>query len=229
MLFLVVSNILLFLSQGQIPASDQVEPARKKTKVSETKDKYEPPWRQFAGDDSPLLAPPDSPDMDSPTSSIIDPSSRLIIDSPVLTIVESPVSPTMDSPASPTLESPTSPVMESPASPTPDNPKATNTKRAYTPVVIPAVSTVTITRRDPRTAASRFPGQSSGTSGPSNTTHNQSVAYAPLKETRLAMSSAPASLQPPINTLPKSILMKPSTSTDPRLYNTSSRYKSVHI
>uniref|UniRef100_A0A8P4G2L5 TFIIS central domain-containing protein n=1 Tax=Dicentrarchus labrax TaxID=13489 RepID=A0A8P4G2L5_DICLA len=189
---------------GQILAGDEEEPTKKKPKVSEARDKYEPSWRRPAGDDSPLRAPPDSPDMDSPTSFLMDPSSRLTIDSPVLTIVESPASPIMDSPASPTLESPASP-------------------RAYTPVVIPAVSTVTISRRDPRTAASRFSASSSGTSGPSNTTHNQSAQYAPLKETKSASPSALASSLPPTKTLPKSILMKPSSMADPRLYGTSLR------
>ncbi|KAI3357554.1 hypothetical protein L3Q82_015971, partial [Scortum barcoo] len=199
---------------GQILAGDE-EPAKKKPKVSETREKYEPSWRKPAGDDSPLRAPPDSPDMDSPTS-------RLIIDSPVLTIVESPASPTTDSPASPTLESPASPVMQSPASPIPDAPKSSVSKRAYTPVVIPAVSTVSITRRDPRTAASRFSASSTSTSGPSNTTHNQSAPYALLKETRSASPPAPTSTLP-TKSLPKSILMKPSSSADPRLYGTSSR------
>ncbi|KAG7228157.1 hypothetical protein INR49_013440, partial [Caranx melampygus] len=140
---------------GQIPPMEEDEPAKKKPKVSETRDKHKPLWKKSGGDDSPLHAPPDSPDMDSPESPLLDPSSRLIIDSPALTIVESPASPTMDSPASPTSESPASPAIESPASPTPDTPKATIPNRAYTPVVIPVVSTVNITRRDPRTAANR--------------------------------------------------------------------------
>uniref|UniRef100_A0A3Q3KQE4 Death inducer-obliterator 1 n=1 Tax=Monopterus albus TaxID=43700 RepID=A0A3Q3KQE4_MONAL len=175
------------------------------------------------GDDSPLQAPPDSHDMDSLTSSLLDPPSRLLIDSPARTIVESPASPTMDSPASPTLESPASPVMECVASPNPDNPKVATSKRAYTPVVIPTVSTVTITRHDPRTAANRFSALFSSTSGPSNTTHNQSDPYAPLKEASSAPPSAPASSLPPVKTIPKSILMKPSSSADPRLYCTSAR------
>ncbi|XP_029291765.1 death-inducer obliterator 1 [Cottoperca gobio] len=184
---------------GQILAGEEEEPAKKKPKTSETKDKYEPSWRKCAGDDSPLRAPPDSPDMDSPTF-LMDNSSRLIIDVPALTIVESPASPVMDSPASPALESPASPVMESPASPTPDTPKTTSRKRSYTPVVIPAVSTVTITRRDPRTAASRFSASYSGASGPSNTTPNLSVSYAPLKETICASPSPPVSSRPPTET-----------------------------
>lgn len=208
---------------GQILAGEEGEPAKKKPRVSETRDKNEPSWRKSAGDDSPLQAPPDSHDMDSLTSSLLDPPSRLLIDSPARTIVESPASPTMDSPASPTLESPASPVMECVASPNPDNPKVATSKRAYTPVVIPTVSTVTITRHDPRTAANRFSALFSSTSGPSNTTHNQSDPYAPLKEASSAPPSAPASSLPPVKTIPKSILMKPSSSADPRLYCTSAR------
>lgn len=201
---------------------EEEEPAKKKPKLSDTRDKRDPPWRKTAGDDSPLRAPPDSPDMDSPTSSLFDPSSRLIIDAPALTIVEAPASPIMESPASPTLDSPASPVMESPASPTPDAVKSTAQKRAYPPVVIPAVSTVSITLRDPRTAAGRFSAPSSGPSGPGNAT--RSVHYAPLKEATSASPSAPAPCPPPMKPLPKSILMKPSSSVDPRLYGTSSRY-----
>uniref|UniRef100_A0A3B5A685 Death inducer-obliterator 1 n=1 Tax=Stegastes partitus TaxID=144197 RepID=A0A3B5A685_9TELE len=164
------------------------------------------------GDDSPLRAPPDSPDMDSPISSLMEPSSHFTIDPPPLTIVESPASPVMDSPASPTLESPASPVMESPASPTPDTPKAATQKREYTPVVIPAVSTVTITRRDPRTAASRFSASSSSASRSSSTTHNEGAPYAPIKEATASHSAQAPSL-PPTITLPKSILMKPSSTS----------------
>ncbi|KAK5894952.1 hypothetical protein CesoFtcFv8_011592 [Champsocephalus esox] len=198
---------------GQMLSGEDEEPAKKKPKISDTRDKYERSWRKCAGDDSPLRAPPDSPDMDSPTS-LMDYSPRLIIDAPALTIVESPASPIMDSPASP--------VMESPASPTPDTPKTTTQKRSYTPVVIPAVSTVTITRRDPRTAANRS-SSSRGTSSPSNTTNNQSVSYSLRQETTSASPSAPTYLGPPTKPLPKSILMKPSSSADPRLYGTSSR------
>lgn len=200
-------------------AEELEEPVQKKQKVSEMRDKREPYWRMSKGDDSPLRAPPDSPDMDSPTSSMTEPSSHLAADCP-LTIVESPASPIKDSPASPPLESPASPVMESPASPTSDISQMT-TSRPYAPVVIPAVSTVTITRRDPRTAASRF---SSLTSGPSNTARKKSAPYAPLKDCSSTPPLAPPLTLPPTNKLPKSILMKPSSSADPRHYGTSSRY-----
>uniref|UniRef100_A0A3Q0QPE3 Death inducer-obliterator 1 n=1 Tax=Amphilophus citrinellus TaxID=61819 RepID=A0A3Q0QPE3_AMPCI len=174
-------------------------------------DKHEPSWKKTAGNDSPLLAPPDSPDMDSPASSLLDPLSHFNIDPPPLTIVESPASPIMDSPASPTLESPASPTMESPASPTPDTSKATVPKRAYIPVAIPSVSTVTITRRDPRTAANRFSASSSSNFGPSNTTHKHSAPYAPIKE-NIVSNIAPSTTLPTTKTVPKSILMKPSSS-----------------
>lgn len=161
-------------------------------------------------------------------SSLMDPTSRLIIDSPALTIVESPASPTTESPASPVLESPASPVMECPASPNQDTPKATKPKTEYTPIVIPAVSTVTITRRDPRTAASRFSALSGNTAGQGSTTYNQPTPYASVKKISSALPTPMVSSPTPTKTLPKSILMKPSSSKDPRLYGTSSRYlKSV--
>ncbi|KAM9342430.1 LOW QUALITY PROTEIN: death-inducer obliterator 1 [Pholidichthys leucotaenia] len=207
---------------GQILATEDGEPAKKKPKLSVSKEKNEPLWKKMAGDDSPLRAPPDSPDMDSPTYSLKEPSLHFNLDSPTLTIVESPASPTMDSPASPTLESPASPIMESPASPTPETSKATAPKKAYTPVMIPAVSTVTITRRDPRTAASRFSASLSSMPGPSNTCLNQAAPYAPIKETA-ASHMVPATVLPPSKPLPKSILMKPSSKAEPRLYGTSSR------
>ncbi|XP_078479204.1 death-inducer obliterator 1-like, partial [Lampetra planeri] len=198
---------------GQIIPGEEEEPVKKKSKVSVSIDKPYSRWRKSAGDDSPLRAPPDSPDMDT--------SSCLIIDSP-LTIVESPASPTLDSPASPTIESPASPVMESTSSPNPDAPNARTPQRAYAPVVIPVVSTVTITRRDPRTAANRISATSSSSSRPVTMTHNQSGQYAPLKEGTSAVLSAPASSRRPTQT-PKSILMKPSSSAHPRLYDTSAR------
>ncbi|XP_051913014.1 uncharacterized protein LOC127595506 isoform X1 [Hippocampus zosterae] len=200
------------------------EPPNKKSKVSESSVKHFSRWRKSAGDDSPLRAPPDSPDSpDFSSPSIFDPSSRLVIDTSDFSVVESPASPVMDSPASPTLESPASPVMESPASPVSDASTTTTSKRTYTPVVIPAVSTVTITRRDPRTAASRSSASSFRTSGPTHTLKNQSAPYAPRTEDSSTSSSVPKLLVPPTKLLPKPILMKPSSSADPRLYGASSR------
>lgn len=207
-----VDALIEFLPKGQISAADEEEPIRKKARVSETRDRNYPSWRKSTEEDSPLQAPPESPDLDSPALFIMDTSSHLTIDSPVLTIVESPASPIMDSPASPVLESPASPTMESPASPTPDPPKASTSKSTFMPVVNPTVSTTTITRRDPRTAASRF-------SALSNT---QSAPYVPPIETRLVPQTAPGSLPPPTKMVPKSIL-KP-LSADPRFYSALSRY-----
>ncbi|KAM4610598.1 death-inducer obliterator 1 [Polymixia lowei] len=223
---------------GQIPAEEEEEPVQKKLKVSESRDKreyghsfYSSPaersWRGSGGDDSPLRAPPDSPDMNSPTSLLME-SPRLIIDTPALSIMESPASPVVDSPASPILESPASPVMESPASPTPDTPKAKTSVRSYTPVVIPAHSTVTISRRDPRTAASRSSSLSTGTSGPTNTAQSQGAPYGTVKDTISAPPLPPPMSLPPSSILPKSILMKPSSSADPRLYGASSRTMNSH-
>lgn len=212
-------------------AEEEEEPVQKKAKVSDSSDKREyghtsygkPPenqWRSCAGDDSPLRAPPDSPDMDSPPNPLLEPSSRLVIDSPELSIVESPTSPVQESPASPVLESPASPVMDSPASPTADGFKAKPSTKAYAPVVIPAVSTVTITRRDPRTAANRSPALPAGAPGLSRTTHNHTAPYA-----KVATPGPTMPLPPP--PMPKSILTKPSPSPDPRLYQPSSRYVGI--
>ncbi|XP_061545216.1 death-inducer obliterator 1 isoform X2 [Phycodurus eques] len=198
------------------------EPPNKKNRVSESSVKHYSRWRKSTGDDSPLRVPPDSPDFDY-SSSAFDPSCPLIIDTSDFAVVESPASPIMDSPASPTLESPASPVMESPTSPVSDTSKTTRSKRTYTPVVIPAISTVTITRRDPRTAANRSSASSRSTSGPITTLKNQSAPYAPPTEGTCTSPSIPQLTVPPTKLLPKPILMKPSSSADPRLYGTSSR------
>lgn len=183
--------------------NEEDEPAKKKAKLLETKDKYEIARRKSSGDESPLLAPPDSPNADSPTS-MIDPSS------PVLMIVETPASPTMESPASPIQESPASPIMDSPSSPDVNAPKAASVQRTYAPVGVPAASTVTFTRRDPRTAANRSSGPPIANLGPHNT-----VTYSPLTERDRQQQN---------KILPKSILMKPSSSVVPSLYGISSRY-----
>ena len=207
---------------------------QKRSKVSDPRDKRdygrtsyskppESPWRGCAGDDSPLRAPPDSPDMESPTNPLLDPSSRLVIDSPELSIVESPASPVTESPALPVLESPASPVMDSPASPTADGVKAKPPTRAYSPVVIPAISIVTINRRDPRTAANRSSALSSGPPGPSRPAQNQMAPYAALGVAS-SERTMPPSLPLPPPPMPRSILTKPSPSADLRLYQMSARY-----
>ncbi|XP_015239036.1 PREDICTED: death-inducer obliterator 1 isoform X2 [Cyprinodon variegatus] len=207
---------------GQIQNVEDEEPAKKKVKVSTSTHKTESSWRKLGGDESPLFAPPDMPEIDSPTSSPMEPSPHIDIDSPKLTIVESPASPVMESPTSPTLESPASPMMESPASPTAEGSTLPAPKRSYTPVVIPTVSTVTITRRDPRTAANRLTASLGGNSSLSNITTKQTAPYSAIKGPPTNSSTQPPSIPPP-KALPKSILMKPSSSTDPRLYGASSR------
>lgn len=210
--------ITFVLSLGQILAEELEEPAPKKKRVSEGK--HDHSWRNTKEDDSPLRAPSDLVYLDSPCSVM---SAHLTMGSPVFTIVESSASPTIqDSPASPTVDTPASPVMESPASPTSDD-LQTTPKKSYTPVVIPAVSTVTITRRDPRTAASRYSAVTNSIAPLSETGHHKSGPYIPSKDIGSTLPSAPPLSLPPATLVPKSILTKPSSSADPRLYGTSSR------
>lgn len=215
------------LPTGQMPEEEK-EPAQKRIKISDLRDKREyertsydqppdQPWRSCAGDDSPLRAPPDSPEP------LLDPSSRLVIDAPELSITETPASPVLESPASPVLESPASPVMESPASPTVDGFKSKPGHRAYAPVVIPVVSTVTISRRDPRTAANRSSSLSTGAPGVGRPAQSHAAPYGALKAASSSLTLPPATPLPP-PPMPKSILMMPSPSADPRLYQSSSRY-----
>ncbi|XP_072304764.1 uncharacterized protein [Eucyclogobius newberryi] len=203
---------------GQMLQEEVGEPAQKKKKVSE--DKREPLWKRSKRDDSPLRAPPDSPDSPVP---------HFTMGSPVLTIVESPASPvTQDSPASPTMDTPASPVMESPASPSSDDRQSAPMK-SYTPVVIPSVSTVSITRRDPRTAASRYTALTNSSAALSEREAQKSDSYFPLTDTSSPVQTAPPVSLPSITVLPKSILTKPSHSGDPRLYASSSRNSSPKI
>ncbi|KAM8830818.1 uncharacterized protein ACB058_018966 [Synchiropus picturatus] len=201
---------------GQLVPGNEEEPVKKKAKLSETKEPHYSRRPLSARGDSPLRAPPDLPDMDSPPLTIVEHPSRLVIDSPTLTIIESPASPMLESPASPVLESPASPLLESPASPNAEcNPVQ---HRAYAPVVIPSFSTVSATQRDPRTAAAR---QIPPSIDPTPTSvFVPPSSRPPLKEAQRA-PSAPSQQTPKL--MPKSILMKPSTLTDPRFYATPSR------
>uniref|UniRef100_A0A8C5DNN0 TFIIS central domain-containing protein n=1 Tax=Gouania willdenowi TaxID=441366 RepID=A0A8C5DNN0_GOUWI len=182
---------------GQKADLEVDEPAKKKPKMFTSRERKEPFWRKSSGDDSPLLAPPDSPETDSTAAFQLESPDRLIIDMP-------------------TLESPASPVIESPASPPSETSKTSAPKSSYTPVVIPAVSTVTITRRDPRTAASRF---LSSSSNPSSILTGSHVSD---KETTASLS-ATSSTQQLVKPLPKSILTKPSSIADPRPYGSLPR------
>ncbi|KAF5904924.1 death-inducer obliterator 1 [Clarias magur] len=135
-------------------------------------------------------------------------------------------------------------VMESPASPTTEDCSIEITQPDFAPPVIPAVSIVTITRRDPRTAGYRSapPPPSSSSSSSSSS----SVVPAPVPEPVPAPVPVPdppknlttisgdkeadveikavEPLQPPAPPppMPKSILMKPSASSISRFYSSPS-------
>lgn len=227
-------------ASGQITIDEEEEPEQKKTKFSASSSNrlsesnrdrqhygqswmygssQEGAWKNPTGGDSPLLAPPDSPILESPVSLVIDPRGRPFSETPASTFMDSPASPVLDSPTSPLQDSPSSPINDSPASPTQDNPIVKAPTRAYTPVMIPAVSTVTITRRDPRTAGNRPSAMATVSSTPAPPTP---ISYVPVRETVTWTKPAlplPPSLPP--QTIPKSILMKPSSSADARFYGTS--------
>ena len=105
------------------------------------------------------------------------------------------------------------PVMESPASPVPeDTQNAREESSDFTPIVIPEVSIVSITRQDPRTAGFRPAAKPSA---------RQAVTPSPSPT---PIINEPKQVQPPYPppppTVPKSILTKPSGSSV-RLYSTS--------
>ncbi|XP_041953172.1 death-inducer obliterator 1 isoform X1 [Alosa sapidissima] len=107
-----------------------------------------------------------------------------------------------------------SPVMESPASPVPEDiPDAGEESSDFTPIVIPEVSIVSITRQDPRTAGFRPAVKPS--------VHQPPIAPSPPTT---PVISAPKPVKPPLPppppVVPKSILMKP-TGSSVRLYSTS--------
>ncbi|MGH0174801.1 UNVERIFIED_CONTAM: hypothetical protein FKN15_002165 [Acipenser sinensis] len=114
------------------------------------------------------------------------------------------------------------PITDSPASPEqPSSPISTSS--SFTPIPIPAVSSVTIMHRDPRTAGYR----------PSVT-----VTPAPLivpTEAPPASTTAAGSkteitkpaMPPPPPAVPKSILLKPVSSPDTRYFSTSSSSVSI--
>ncbi|GAA6089410.1 death-inducer obliterator 1 [Tachysurus ichikawai] len=120
-------------------------------------------------------------------------------------------------------------IMESPASPTAEDCNAPKTPSAISPPVIPAVSIVTITRRDPRTAGYHSAASSSvvPASVPAPDHAPVSVPDPPkylttipnvketVKEPKAAECMQPPAL-PPL--MPKSILMKPSATSVPRFY-----------
>ncbi|XP_062872178.1 death-inducer obliterator 1 [Trichomycterus rosablanca] len=133
-------------------------------------------------------------------------------------------------------------IVESPASPTTEDCSTETALPVFTPPVIPAISIVTITRRDPRTAAYRsissastVPTESTSATAPSPVSvatptptpavnPPQSVLTKPKpkpsdKENK-EETKAPEPRPPPPPVL-KSILLKPSASTVPRIYDSS--------
>ncbi|KAG7477943.1 hypothetical protein MATL_G00074950 [Megalops atlanticus] len=103
------------------------------------------------------------------------------------------------------------PVSESPASPE-DTSMVATSSQSFTPVTIPAVSSVSITRRDPRTAGYRPPVTVTPAPPATSSTSEPSVM-----ETKVALPPPP----PPPPSAPKSILLKPASSPDTRFFSTS--------
>ncbi|XP_060793160.1 death-inducer obliterator 1 isoform X2 [Neoarius graeffei] len=133
-------------------------------------------------------------------------------------------------------------VMESPASPTTEECTAEITQPDFSPPVIPAVSIVTITRRDPRTAGYRSAPSPSVVSVPVpapvpvlvsasasipvpepaknlSTIPSEKETVKEAKATELLQPPAPPAPPPP---MPKSILMKPSVPAVPTFYSSPS-------
>uniref|UniRef100_A0AAR2JEY3 TFIIS central domain-containing protein n=1 Tax=Pygocentrus nattereri TaxID=42514 RepID=A0AAR2JEY3_PYGNA len=104
----------------------------------------------------------------------------------------------------------TDPIMESPASPTADDSSVETASSDFSPLVIPEVSVVSITRRDPRTASYR-PAPSPSVAATSAPPTPQCPPLMPTEKEAVEVTKAvdPLPLPPP-PPMPKSILMKPS-------------------
>ncbi|XP_073679702.1 death-inducer obliterator 1 [Garra rufa] len=115
------------------------------------------------------------------------------------------------------LDSPAldSDIIESPASPSGEDLASQTPSADFSPVLIPSVPIVSISRRDPRTAQYRQAPSSSGgpesVSNPQQPPHPVKNVAEPLKETHPPHVSV--HLPPPPPPMPKSILMKPSLDT----------------
>uniref|UniRef100_A0A3B4D3G2 Death inducer-obliterator 1 n=2 Tax=Pygocentrus nattereri TaxID=42514 RepID=A0A3B4D3G2_PYGNA len=116
----------------------------------------------------------------------------------------------------------TDPIMESPASPTADDSSVETASSDFSPLVIPEVSVVSITRRDPRTASYR-PAPSPSVAATSAPPTPQCPPLMPTEKEAVEVTKAvdPLPLPPP-PPMPKSILMKPSAPSVPRFYSSSS-------
>lgn len=112
-------------------------------------------------------------------------------------------------------------VIESPASPSGEDLNSQKPSADFSPVLIPSVPTVSISRRDPRTAQYRqAPPSASPESASIPQQHPHPVKSAPesLKETHPPHVSV--TLPPP---MPKSILMKPSPASLDASYGSTTR------
>ncbi|XP_051956364.1 death-inducer obliterator 1 isoform X2 [Xyrauchen texanus] len=119
-------------------------------------------------------------------------------------------------------------VMESPASPNAEDCETQTPSVDFSPVLIPSVSTVSISRRDPRTAQYRLTPTCSGPSVVSPTQQHPTPALNVSETPKEIMPIHPLHVPPP---MPKSILMKPLHSSASRvdnLYGSTTRLLDSH-
>ncbi|XP_058860325.1 death-inducer obliterator 1-like isoform X2 [Acipenser ruthenus] len=114
------------------------------------------------------------------------------------------------------------PITDSPASPEqPSSPISTSS--SFTPIPIPAVSSVTIMHRDPRTAGYR----PSVTVTPAPLIVPTEAPPASTTAAGLKTEITKPAMPPPPPAVPKSILLKPVSSPDTRYFSTSSSSVSI--
>ncbi|XP_051516364.1 death-inducer obliterator 1 isoform X2 [Myxocyprinus asiaticus] len=114
-------------------------------------------------------------------------------------------------------------VMESPASPNAEDCETQTPSVDFSPVLIPSVSTVSISRRDPRTAQYRLTPTCSGPTVVSPPQQHPPPVLNVSETTKEIKPIHPLHVPPP---MPKSILMKPSHSSASRvdtLYGSTTR------
>ncbi|XP_041080158.1 death-inducer obliterator 1-like isoform X2 [Polyodon spathula] len=113
-------------------------------------------------------------------------------------------------------------ITDSPASPEqPSSPISTSS--SFTPIPIPAVSSVTIMHRDPRTAGYR----PSVTVTPAPLIVSTEAAAASTTAAGSKTEITKPAMPPPLPAVPKSILLKPVSSPDTRYFSTSSSSVSI--
>lgn len=111
-------------------------------------------------------------------------------------------------------------IIESPASPSGEDLHSQTPSADFSPVLIPSVPTVSISRRDPRTAQYRQAAPPSEVPEPASVPQQPPVKNTPepLTETLPTRVSAPLSAP-----MPKSILMKPSPASLDTAYGSTTR------